>query len=65
MNFSDPEHANAAVEALNGKKIGEKEIYAGRAQKKGEREAMLKQKYDELRSERVAKYQVRRTFYWQ
>mmetsp|Transcript_7986 Transcript_7986/g.22889 ORF Transcript_7986/g.22889 Transcript_7986/m.22889 type:complete len:640 (+) Transcript_7986:372-2291(+) len=56
VNFKDPEEANAAVEALNGKKIGEKELYAGRAQKKGEREAMLSQKFEELRSERVAKY---------
>lgn len=57
INFDAPEEAAAAVDALNGKKLGEKEIYAGRAQKKGEREAVLRAKFEELRAERIAKYQ--------
>jgi len=57
VNFDDADEAAVAVKALNGKKLGEKEIYAGRAQKKGERESVLRQKFEELRAERIAKYQ--------
>ena len=32
-------------------------MFAGRAQKKAEREAELRAKFDDLRSERIAKYQ--------
>ena len=56
VNMESPEHAAKAVEALNGKEIEGKEIFAGRAQKKAEREAMLRQKFEELRAERIAKY---------
>ena len=35
-----------------------KELFAGRAQKKAEREALLRAKFEELRSDRIAKYQV-------
>ena len=45
VNFDDADAAHQAVEALNGKDIDGKELYAGRAQKKSEREAELKQKY--------------------
>jgi len=45
INFDDADAAHSAVEALNGKEIDGKELYAGRAQKKAEREAELKQKY--------------------
>ena len=45
INFDDADAAHTAVEALNGKEIDGKELYAGRAQKKSEREAELKQKY--------------------
>ncbi|KAK9908763.1 hypothetical protein WJX75_002528 [Coccomyxa subellipsoidea] len=57
INFEDAEGAHAAVTALNGKEIDGKELYCGRAQKKAEREAELKQKFDEVRQERIAKYQ--------
>jgi hypothetical protein len=36
--------ATAAVEALQGSEFNGKTLYAGRAMKKSEREAMLKQK---------------------
>ena len=45
VNFDDAEGAHKAVEALNGTDVEGKELYAGRAQKKGEREAELKAKY--------------------
>ncbi len=44
VNFDDAEGAHKAVEALNGTDVEGKELYAGRAQKKGEREAELKAK---------------------
>ncbi len=44
VNFEDAEGAHKAVEALNGSDVEGKELYAGRAQKKGEREAELKAK---------------------
>eukprot|EP00887_Chlorella_sp_A99_P002508 scaffold6.g2508.t1 len=59
VNFEAPEQAAAAVEALNGKEVAGRELFAGRAQKKAEREALLRAKFEELRSERIAKYQAR------
>eukprot|EP01048_Picozoa_sp_COSAG05_P015087 COSAG05_NODE_1777_length_4100_cov_290.731317_2_plen_656_part_00 len=59
INFSSPEQAANAVEGMNGQKIGdsEQEIFAGRAQKKEERQQELKNKFDALRQERQQKYQ--------
>eukprot|EP00890_Picochlorum_soloecismus_P006389 jgi/Picsp_1/6751/NSC_04092-R1_poly binding cytoplasmic 4 len=56
VNMENPEEAAKAVEELNGKEFGDKEIFVGRAQKKAEREAMLRQKFEDLRAERVQKY---------
>ena len=44
VNFEDADGAQAAVSALNGKEMEDKELYVGRAQKKSEREAALKQR---------------------
>ncbi|BBN18032.1 polyadenylate-binding protein [Marchantia polymorpha subsp. ruderalis] len=57
VNFEHADHAAKAVEALNGKKIQEKEWYVGRAQKKSEREAELRAKFEQERKERIEKYQ--------
>jgi len=57
VNFKETEGASKCVEALQGKEHKGKTLYAGRAQKKTERQAMLKQKFDEVRQERIAKYQ--------
>eukprot|EP01112_Ceratiomyxa_fruticulosa_P017037 TRINITY_DN5240_c0_g1_i2.p1 TRINITY_DN5240_c0_g1~~TRINITY_DN5240_c0_g1_i2.p1 ORF type:complete len:639 (-),score=136.63 TRINITY_DN5240_c0_g1_i2:136-2052(-) len=57
VNFETPEAAKAAVDALNGKELKTKTIYVGRAQKKSEREAELKAKFEQQRSERASKYQ--------
>lgn len=56
VNMETPEQAVDVVEALNGKELDGKEIFVGRAQKKSEREAMLRQKFEELRQERIQKY---------
>ena len=63
VNFEDADAAAACVAALNGKPAegpGAEDklpMFAGRAQKKAEREAELRAKFDDLRSERIAKYQ--------
>lgn len=44
VNFEDADSARAAVDALNGQEVEGKELFCGRAQKKSEREAALKQK---------------------
>ena len=63
VNFEEADAAAACVAALNGKPAegpGAEDklpMFAGRAQKKAEREAELRAKFDDLRSERIAKYQ--------
>ncbi|XP_024398374.1 polyadenylate-binding protein 2 [Physcomitrium patens] len=57
VNFELADDAAKAVEALNGKKQDEKEWYVGRAQKKSEREAELRAKFEQERKSRIEKYQ--------
>jgi polyadenylate-binding protein len=57
VNFEHADDAAKAVDALNGIKIDEKEWYVGRAQKKSEREAELRAKFEQERKERIEKYQ--------
>ncbi|XP_015518202.1 polyadenylate-binding protein 1 isoform X2 [Neodiprion pinetum] len=56
--FEDPEAAETAVTELNGKEILEgKCLYVGRAQKKAERQQELKRKFEQLKIERLNRYQ--------
>lgn len=57
INFAKPDEAAAATEALDGKEIASKALYVGRAQKKSERDAELRQKHESFRQERMQKYQ--------
>jgi polyadenylate-binding protein len=57
VNFETPEQAAAAVEALNGMELNGKTLYVGRAQKKAEREAMLRAQMEQLRNDRMQKLQ--------
>jgi polyadenylate-binding protein len=57
VNYMEPEAASRAVEELTGREVNGKSMYAGRAQKKAEREAMLRSQFEEKRAERVQKYQ--------
>ncbi|CAM6036437.1 unnamed protein product [Sphagnum compactum] len=57
VNFEHAEDASKAVEGLNGKKFDDKEWFVGRAQKKSEREAELRAKFEQERKERIEKYQ--------
>ncbi|PAA94415.1 hypothetical protein BOX15_Mlig030728g1, partial [Macrostomum lignano] len=57
--FKEPESAEAAVNALHGKELdGGKTLYVGRAQKKGERLAELREKFERQRQERMNRYQT-------
>ena len=42
---------------MNGKEIEGKKIYAGRAQKKSERQQELRARFEQLRQERINRYQ--------
>nr|XP_010912956.1 polyadenylate-binding protein 7 [Elaeis guineensis] len=42
VSFEVPEHAKMALEAMNGSKLGSKSLYVGHAQKKAEREKLLR-----------------------
>ncbi|XP_022196028.1 polyadenylate-binding protein 4-like [Nilaparvata lugens] len=56
--FEDPEAAERAVDDLNGKEVFEgKPLYVGRAQKKAERQQELKRKFEQLKMERLNRYQ--------
>ncbi|XP_071742638.1 polyadenylate-binding protein 2-like [Rutidosis leptorrhynchoides] len=57
VNFEGPDDAANAVEALNGKKIDDKEWYVGKAQKKSERELELKSRFEQTAKETVNKFQ--------
>jgi len=57
VNFSHPDQAKAAVSEMSGKEVHGKILYAGKAQKKSERESELRHKFEQLRMERLNKYQ--------
>jgi polyadenylate-binding protein len=47
VNFEKPEYAAKAVQKLNGKSMDDKVLYVGRAQKKAERQAELRAKFQQ------------------
>lgn len=55
--FENHEDAAKAVNELNGKDIGGQEIYVGRAQKKSERMAEIRQRYERQKQEQIQRYQ--------
>lgn len=56
--FDSPEAAETAVTALNGKELTDgKTLYVGRAQKKAERQLELKRRFEQLKIERMNRYQ--------
>merc|ERR1712139_593729 len=57
INFEQMDAARDAVEAKNGFEFKTKAMYVGRAQKKSERTAELKEKFDKIKQERINKYQ--------
>jgi polyadenylate-binding protein len=57
INFKNHEDAVKAVEAVNGSTVDGRELFCGRAQKKTERQAELRKKFEQLKLERMTKYQ--------
>jgi len=57
VNFDTPEEAETACDALNDTENRGKTIYVGRAQKKAEREAELRNKFEQMKMEHMTKYQ--------
>ncbi|CAN4117165.1 unnamed protein product [Withania somnifera] len=57
VNFENPDDAKKAVEAMNGSKLGCKILYVAKAQKKTEREQILKRLFEERRKAQLIKYQ--------
>lgn len=58
VSYEEPEAAEKAVDAVNGMDLGNSKIlYAGRAQKKAERQAELKDKFEKIKMERINRYQ--------
>lgn len=58
VSFESPEEAEKACDELNGKELPTgKTMYVGRAQKKAERQAELKRRFEQLKMERLNRYQ--------
>ncbi|XP_022859246.1 polyadenylate-binding protein 7-like [Olea europaea var. sylvestris] len=58
VNFENPGNAKCALEAFHGTQLGSKVLYVARAQKKTEREEMLRRQFEEKRREKILKYQA-------
>uniref|UniRef100_A0AAR2JNM2 Polyadenylate-binding protein n=1 Tax=Pygocentrus nattereri TaxID=42514 RepID=A0AAR2JNM2_PYGNA len=57
VSYEKHEDANKAVEEMNGTELNGKTVFVGRAQKKMERQAELKRKFEQLKQERISRYQ--------
>lgn len=57
VSYEDHEAAAKAVDDLNGSELEGKVVYVGRAQKKAERQAELKDKFERIKLERINRYQ--------
>ncbi|XP_013928311.1 PREDICTED: polyadenylate-binding protein 4 isoform X3 [Thamnophis sirtalis] len=57
VSFEKHEEASKAVEEMNGKDFNGKIVFVGRAQKKVERQAELKRRFEQLKQERISRYQ--------
>merc|ERR1712212_1458920 len=57
VSFEDAETAESACAELNGTEVNGKTIYVGRAQKKAERQMELKKKFEQMKMERLNRYQ--------
>ncbi|XP_034731848.1 polyadenylate-binding protein 1-like isoform X1 [Etheostoma cragini] len=57
VNYANHEDAQKAVNEMNGKEINGKIIYVGRAQKRLERQGELKRKFDQIKQDRIQRYQ--------
>uniref|UniRef100_A0A6Q2YE47 PABP n=1 Tax=Esox lucius TaxID=8010 RepID=A0A6Q2YE47_ESOLU len=63
VSFERHEDAQKAVDEMNGKELNGKLIYVGRAQKKVERQTELKRKFEQMKQDRMTRYQVRESVF--
>ena len=57
VNFVEHASAEKALNELNGQTVEDSEIYVARAQKKAERNREIRSKLDQLRGEKISKFQ--------
>ncbi|KAM9838559.1 polyadenylate-binding protein 1A-like isoform 2-T2 [Aulostomus maculatus] len=57
VSFERHEDAQKAVDDMNGKELNGKLIYVGRAQKKVERQMELRRKFEQMKQDRMTRYQ--------
>eukprot|EP00096_Caligus_rogercresseyi_P007640 TRINITY_DN255_c0_g1_i1.p1 TRINITY_DN255_c0_g1~~TRINITY_DN255_c0_g1_i1.p1 ORF type:complete len:658 (+),score=257.55 TRINITY_DN255_c0_g1_i1:205-2178(+) len=57
VSYETPEAAESACDGLNGTEFHSKTIYVGRAQKKAERQMELKKKFEQMKMERMSRFQ--------
>ncbi|CAJ0920600.1 unnamed protein product, partial [Ranitomeya imitator] len=57
VSFEKHEDALKAVNEMNGKNVNGKAIYVGRAQRKSERQAELRKKFEQIKQERITRSQ--------
>ncbi|KAG1334119.1 polyadenylate-binding protein 7 [Cocos nucifera] len=55
VNFENPDSARRAIKAMNGAQLASKTLYVGRAQKKEERQEILRRLFEEKREEQLRK----------
>ncbi|WP_395241696.1 hypothetical protein, partial [Salmonella sp. s51933] len=57
VSFADPESAHKAVEEIHEKDFGGRTLFCGRAQKKAERQAELRRRFQQQKMERINQFQ--------
>ncbi|XP_037355194.1 polyadenylate-binding protein 1-like [Talpa occidentalis] len=57
VNFEKHEEAHKAVVGMNGKEVRGQLLYVGRAQKRVERQNALKRRFEQIKQERLNRYQ--------
>ncbi|XP_016047075.1 polyadenylate-binding protein 1-like isoform X1 [Erinaceus europaeus] len=57
VNFEKHEEAQKAVMDMNGKEVSGRLLYVGRAQKRMERQNELKRRFDQMKQDRLKRYQ--------
>ncbi|XP_051700963.1 polyadenylate-binding protein 1-like isoform X2 [Oryctolagus cuniculus] len=57
VNFEKHEEAQKAVDHMNGKEVSGRLLYVGRAQKRAERQNELKRKFEQVKQDRLHRYQ--------
>ncbi|XP_073428494.1 embryonic polyadenylate-binding protein isoform X7 [Dendrobates tinctorius] len=57
VNFGNHDEAQKAVTEMNGKEINGRLLYVGRAQKRIERQSELKRRFEQIKQERISRYQ--------